>query len=241
MVVLGGGFAGLFDARALRRSPVAVTVVDRCAHHLFQPLLYQCASGTLSEGQIAQPLRGVLRRHHNVGCLLAEAIDVNVDARLVHAQRPEGGAVELPYDDLIVAIGMRQSYFGHPAFAAHAPGMKTLGDALDLRRRIYQAFEMTERAVDDREGTSGSPSRPSAAGRPASNSPDRSGRSPATHSTGSSGRSTRPGSGGRPLLRQPGPGRWRNVVVLGRPAHADGHRTVAGLRSVRAFPAQRCH
>ncbi|MFF3453950.1 NAD(P)/FAD-dependent oxidoreductase [Streptomyces sp. NPDC002730] len=151
VVILGGGFAGLFAARALRRSPVAVTVVDRRAHHLFQPLLYQCASGILSEGQIAQPLRAVLRRHHNVSCLLAEAIDVDVEARLVHARRPGGGAVELPYDDLIVGVGMRQSYFGHDEFAAHAPGMKTLSDALDIRRRIYQAFEMAETAADARE------------------------------------------------------------------------------------------
>ncbi|MGY3205704.1 NAD(P)/FAD-dependent oxidoreductase [Streptomyces sp. TE5632] len=151
VVILGGGFAGLFAARALRRSPVAVTVVDRRAHHLFQPLLYQCASGILSEGQIAQPLRGVLRRHHNVSCLLAEATDVDVKARLVHARRPDGGAVELPYDDLILAVGMRQSYFGHDEFAAHAPGMKTLDDALDIRRRIYRAFEMAETAADDRE------------------------------------------------------------------------------------------
>ncbi|WP_328549149.1 NAD(P)/FAD-dependent oxidoreductase [Streptomyces platensis] len=151
VVILGGGFAGLFAARALRRSPVAVTVVDRRAHHLFQPLLYQCASGILSEGQIAQPLRAVLRRHHNVSCVLAEATDVDAVARLVHARRPEGGVLQLPYDDLIVAVGMRQSYFGHHEFAAHAPGMKTLDDALDIRRRIYRAFEMAETAADDRE------------------------------------------------------------------------------------------
>ncbi|MFJ1731516.1 NAD(P)/FAD-dependent oxidoreductase [Streptomyces sp. NPDC088254] len=151
VVILGGGFAGLFAARALRKSPVAVTVVDRRAHHLFQPLLYQCASGILSEGQIAQPLRRVLRRHHNVRCVLAEATDVDVGARLVHARRPGGGIVQLPYDDLIVAVGMRQSYFGHDEFAAHAPGMKTLDDALDIRRRIYRAFEMAETAANDRE------------------------------------------------------------------------------------------
>ncbi|MFI8785296.1 NAD(P)/FAD-dependent oxidoreductase [Streptomyces sp. NPDC055105] len=151
MVILGGGFAGLFAARALRKSPVAVTVVDRRAHHLFPPLLYQCASGILSEGQIAQPLRGVLRRHHNVRCVLAEATDVDAGARLVHARRPEGADIVLPYDDLIVAVGMRQSYFGHDEFAAHAPGMKTLDDALDIRRRIYRAFEMAETAADDRE------------------------------------------------------------------------------------------
>ncbi|MFD4693093.1 NAD(P)/FAD-dependent oxidoreductase [Streptomyces sp. NPDC058463] len=151
VVILGGGFAGLFAARALRQSPVAVTVVDRRAHHLFQPLLYQCASGILSEGQITQPLRRILRRHHNVSCLLAEATDVDVKARVVHARRPEGGVIQLPYDELIVAVGMRQSYFGHDEFAAHAPGMKTLEDALDIRRRIYRAFEMAETAADDRE------------------------------------------------------------------------------------------
>uniref|UniRef100_UPI000A9561DD NAD(P)/FAD-dependent oxidoreductase n=1 Tax=Streptomyces hirsutus TaxID=35620 RepID=UPI000A9561DD len=151
VVILGGGFAGLFAARALRHSPVAVTVVDRRAHHLFQPLLYQCASGILSEGQIAQPLRAVLRRHHNVSCVLAEATDVDVKARMVHARGPEGGVLRLPYDDLIVAVGLRQSYFGHDEFAAHAPGMKTLDDALDIRRRIYRAFEMAETAADDRE------------------------------------------------------------------------------------------
>ncbi|WP_406471268.1 NAD(P)/FAD-dependent oxidoreductase [Streptomyces hirsutus] len=151
VVILGGGFAGLFAARALRHSPVAVTVVDRRAHHLFQPLLYQCASGILSEGQIAQPLRAVLRRHHNVSCVLAEATDVDVKARMVHAQGPEGGVLRLPYDDLIVAVGLRQSYFGHDDFAAHAPGMKTLDDALGIRRRIYRAFEMAETAADDRE------------------------------------------------------------------------------------------
>src|SRR3954452_11602392 len=151
VVILGGGFAGLFAARALRKSPVAVTVVDRRAHHLFQPLLYQCASGILSEGQIAQPLRGVLRRHHNVRCVLAEATDVDAGARLVHARRPDGGALVLPYDELILAVGMRQSYFGHDEFAAHAPGMKTLDDALDIRRRIYRAFEMAETAANDRE------------------------------------------------------------------------------------------
>ncbi|WP_331737050.1 NAD(P)/FAD-dependent oxidoreductase (plasmid) [Streptomyces canus] len=151
VVILGGGFAGLFAARALRKSPVAVTVVDRRAHHLFQPLLYQCASGILSEGQIAQPLRGVLRRHHNVRCVLAEATDVDAGARLVHARRPDGGVLVLPYDELILAVGMRQSYFGHDEFAAHAPGMKTLDDALDIRRRIYRAFEMAETATNDRE------------------------------------------------------------------------------------------
>ncbi|OIJ64307.1 NAD(P)/FAD-dependent oxidoreductase [Streptomyces mangrovisoli] len=151
VVIVGGGFAGLFAARALRRSPVAVTLVDRRAHHLFQPLLYQCAAGILSEGQIAQPLRAVLRRHANVRCLLADATDVDVKGRAVHARRPEGGSVVVPYDDLIVAVGMRQSYFGHDEFAVHAPGMKTLADALEIRRRLYRAFEMAESAADAEE------------------------------------------------------------------------------------------
>ncbi|MFG1811362.1 NAD(P)/FAD-dependent oxidoreductase [Streptomyces sp. NPDC049040] len=151
VVIVGGGFAGLFAARALRRSPVTVTVVDRCAHHLFQPLLYQCAAGILSEGQIARPLRVVLRRHRNVRCVLAEATDVDVAARIVRARRPEGSELELPYDDLIVAVGMRQSYFGHDEFAAHAPGMKTLDDALEIRHRLYRAFEMAETARDPEE------------------------------------------------------------------------------------------
>lgn len=151
VVIVGGGFAGLFAARALRRSPVEVTVVDRCAHHLFQPLLYQCASGILSEGQIAQPLRAVLRRHHNVRCLLAEAGEVDVDRRVLRAVRPDGVSLALPYDDLIVAIGMRQSYFGHDEFARYAPGMKTLQDALEIRRRLYRAFEMAESTEDPAE------------------------------------------------------------------------------------------
>ncbi|WP_308011776.1 NAD(P)/FAD-dependent oxidoreductase [Actinacidiphila acidipaludis] len=151
VVIVGGGFAGLFAARALRRAPVAVTLLDHRAHHLFQPLLYQCAAGILSEGQIAQPLRAVLRRHTNVRCLLADATDVDVKARLVHTRRPAGGSVAVPYDDLIVAVGMRQSYFGHDEFAAHAPGMKTLADALEIRRRLYRAFEMAESAADAEE------------------------------------------------------------------------------------------
>jgi NADH dehydrogenase len=151
VVIVGGGFAGLFAARALRRAPVEVTLVDSRAHHLFQPLLYQCAAGILSEGQIAQPLRGVLRRHRRVRCLLADATGVDVAARLVHARRPQGGSLDVPYDDLIVAVGMRQSYFGHDEFAAHAPGMKTLEDALEIRRRLYRAFEMAESAADAEE------------------------------------------------------------------------------------------
>ncbi|MGZ4582148.1 MAG: NAD(P)/FAD-dependent oxidoreductase [Nocardioidaceae bacterium] len=151
VVIVGGGFAGLFAARALRRAPVTVTVVDRAEHHLFQPLLYQCATGILSEGQIAAPLRDVLKRHRNVDCLLAEVEDIDVALRRVVAARPGGGRIELPYDFLIVAAGVRQSYFGHDEFAQWAPGMKTIADALAIRRKVFGAFEMAETATDDDE------------------------------------------------------------------------------------------
>ena len=151
VVIIGGGFAGLFAARALRRVPVAVTLVDRAGHHLFQPLLYQCATGILSEGQIAAPLRDLLRRHRNVRCLLAEVEDVDVAGRRVIAARPGGDRIALPYDHLVVAAGVRQSYFGHDEFAQWAPGMKTIADALAIRRRVFGAFEMAETAADDTE------------------------------------------------------------------------------------------
>ena len=108
VVIVGGGFAGLFAARALRHVPVRVTVVDRTPHHLFQPLLYQCATGILSEGQIAVPLRAVLRRHENVDCVLAEVTDVDVDRRRVVGLRPTGRPIEIPYDHLVVGAGARR-------------------------------------------------------------------------------------------------------------------------------------
>jgi NADH dehydrogenase len=151
VVIVGGGFAGLFAARELRHRPVEVTLVDRAAHHLFQPLLYQCATGVLSEGQIAVPLRSVLKRHDNVDCVLAEVTDFDVDAREVVAERPGGEEVRFPYDDLIVAAGVQQSYFGHDEFAAYAPGMKTLADALLIRRLVFGAFEMAQSATDPDE------------------------------------------------------------------------------------------
>jgi NADH dehydrogenase len=151
VVIVGGGFAGLFAAREFRHRPVQVTVVDRAPHHLFQPLLYQCATGVLSEGQIAVPLRSVLKRHDNVDCVVADVVDVDPDARELVAIRPGGGTIRFPYDDLIVAAGVQQSYFGHDEFAPHAPGMKTLSDALVIRRRVFGAFEMAQTAVDRAE------------------------------------------------------------------------------------------
>jgi NADH dehydrogenase len=151
VVIIGGGFGGLFAARALRRAPVSVTLVDRAHHHLFQPLLYQCATGILSEGQIAAPLRSVLKKHKNVECVMADVTGIDTDGRRVIAVRPGGGRIEFGYDDLIVAAGMRQSYFGHDEFAQFAPGMKTISDVLTIRRRVFGAFEMAETSDDPAE------------------------------------------------------------------------------------------
>ena len=148
VVIVGGGFGGLFAARALRDAPVSVTLVDRDYHHLFQPLLYQCATGILSEGQIAAPLRSVLKKHKNVQVVLAEATGIDVEGRQLIAVRPTGDQIEIGYDDLIVAAGMRQSYFGHDEFAPIAPGMKTISDVLTIRRRVFGAFEMAETTED---------------------------------------------------------------------------------------------
>ena len=151
VVIIGGGFGGLFAARALRRAPVEVTLVDRAGHHLFQPLLYQCATGILSEGQIAEPLRRILRRHRNVNVELAEVVDIDAAQRKVLARRPGGATLTLPYDELIVAAGVQQSYFGHEEYAQWAPGMKTLSDALTIRRKVFGAFEMAATATDPAE------------------------------------------------------------------------------------------
>jgi NADH:ubiquinone reductase (H+-translocating) len=149
VVIVGGGFAGLFAARRLKGC--AVTLIDREGHHLFQPLLYQCATGILSEGQITAPLRKVLIRDKNVDCVLAEVTGIDAAGRRVHAMRPGGSRIEFGYDDLIVAAGVQQSYFGHDEYAQWAPGMKTISDALTIRRRVLGAFEMAETATDKAE------------------------------------------------------------------------------------------
>jgi NADH dehydrogenase len=148
VVIVGGGFGGLFAARALRRAPVQITLVDRVNHHLFQPLLYQVATGILSEGEIAPPLRGILHRHRNIEVELAEVSKFDLDGRAVTVMQPDGIFFELPYDSLIVAAGAGQSYFGHDEFSRWAPGMKTINDALELRGRILGAFEMAELESD---------------------------------------------------------------------------------------------
>jgi glycine/D-amino acid oxidase-like deaminating enzyme len=146
VVIVGGGFAGLFAARTLKRSNVSVTMIDRAQHHVFQPLLYQCATGILSEGKIAVPLRDLLKNYRNVDCVMAEVVDFDAAGRRVIAKRVGGDRLEYGYDDLIVAAGVRQSYFGHDEFARWAPGMKTISDALAIRRRVYGAFEMAATA-----------------------------------------------------------------------------------------------
>ena len=143
VVILGGGFGGLCAAQALGRAPVSVTLVDRRNFHLFQPLLYQVATGGLSPGDIASPLRAVLSHQKNTRVLAAEVIDLDVARRRVLLR---DGAVT--YDTLIVATGASHHYFGHEEWAAMAPGLKTVEDALAIRRRILLAFEAAEREAD---------------------------------------------------------------------------------------------
>jgi NADH dehydrogenase len=144
VVILGGGFAGLYAARGLRRAPVCVTLVDRRNHHLFQPMLYQVATAGLNPSDIASPIRSVLRRQENTEVLLAEVVAVDVGARRVRFA--DGGGVD--YDYLIVATGARHGYFGHDEWEPLAPGLKSLEDALEIRRRVLLAFERAERERD---------------------------------------------------------------------------------------------
>src|SRR5215469_18236830 len=146
VVIVGGGFGGLFAARALGGGPFSVTLVDRTPVHVFQPLLYQCATGILSEGQITAPLRQLMRKHSNVDCITAEATDLDAARGEVTCRRPGGDPIAFPYDRLIVAAGVQQSYFGHDEFAQWAPGMKDIADVLTIRRRVFGAFEMAETA-----------------------------------------------------------------------------------------------
>jgi NADH dehydrogenase len=144
VLIIGGGFGGLFCARRLARTEVDVTLLDRAAGHLFQPLLYQCATGKLSIGHISRPLREEFARHRNIRTLLGEAIRLDPDARTVTVLRPDETTYDLSYDVLVIAAGMRQSYLGNERFAEWAPGMKTLDDALDIRQRMFTAFEIAE-------------------------------------------------------------------------------------------------
>jgi NADH:ubiquinone reductase (H+-translocating) len=143
VVIVGGGFGGLYTAQALRKAPVQVTLLDRRNFHLFQPLLYQVATGALSPANIAGPLRSILRRQKNCQVLLGEVVGFDLDARRVHLK--DGASV--PYDSLIVASGSRHHYFGHPEWEKTAPGLKTIEDATTIRARVLRAFEAAERST----------------------------------------------------------------------------------------------
>ena len=143
VVILGGGFGGLKAARGLARAPVRVTLVDRANHHVFQPLLYQVAGATLSGPDIAAPLRHIVRRQANITVWMEEVTGIDVAARRVQA-----GAQTIGYDCLVVATGSTHAYFGHDDWAEDAPGLKTMNDALAIRRRILSAFEAAEREPD---------------------------------------------------------------------------------------------
>jgi NADH dehydrogenase len=143
VVIVGGGFGGLRAARALRRAPVHVTIIDRTNHHLFQPLLYQVAMAGLSPADIAAPIRTILRRQKNVSVVLAEVTAVDLTARKVTTS-----SGEFTFDYLVLAAGGRTSYFGHDEWEKYAPGLKDLSDAVEIRRRVLLAFEAAERETD---------------------------------------------------------------------------------------------
>jgi len=152
VVVVGGGFGGLATVRLLSRTRgVEITLVDRRNHHLFQPLLYQVATGILSPGQIAPVLRHIFRKRKNVRVELAQVEGFDLEQRIVHATTIPGETREYPYDSLVVAAGAGQTYFGHDEYARISPAMKTLDDALELRRRIYGAFEMAENSLLEKQ------------------------------------------------------------------------------------------
>ena len=150
IVIIGGGFGGLNAARALSGSDVDVVVLDRKNHHVFQPLLYQVAAAALSPGDIASPIRWILRKQSNVQVWLGDVVGIDTERRVVRLAGTAAGARtaalnEVPYDALIVAAGVTHAYFGHDEWSAHAPGLKTLEDALAIRGRVLRAFELAER------------------------------------------------------------------------------------------------
>ena len=147
VVVIGSGFGGLAAAKALKSAPVDVTMIARTQHHLFQPLLYQVATGILSEGEIAPATRKVLRNQRNADVLLGDVVEINLAGRYVVAELL-GQRYQTEYDSLIVAAGADQSYFGNDHFAEFAPGMKTIDDALEVRGRVLGAFELANRSSD---------------------------------------------------------------------------------------------
>jgi NADH dehydrogenase len=147
VVILGGGFGGLHAAKALKRAPVSVTLIDRRNYHLFQPLLYQVATGSLSPGEIAAPIRGVLNEQRNTDVQLGEAVDVDPDRKTVKLR----DGAEIPYNWLIAATGLEGTYFGHDEWKQWAPGLKNIEDATAIRHKLLFAFEAAERVHDNLE------------------------------------------------------------------------------------------
>ena len=148
VVIVGGGFGGLAAAKALRMADVRVVLVDRQNHHLFQPLLYQVATAVLSPGQIASPIRSILRRQRNTTVILGEVAGVDSDRRCVFVDSADREGVALEYDYLVLATGASHSYFGHDEFARFAPGLKSLADAVSIRNHVLRAFEQAEAEED---------------------------------------------------------------------------------------------
>src|SRR4051794_4792437 len=150
VVVIGSGFGGLFSTKALKRADVDITMIAKTTHHLFQPLLYQVATGILSQGEIAPPTREILADQKNTEVLLGEVTEIDLQRKVVVSHVLNRETVT-PYDSLIVAAGAGQSYFGNDQFAEYAPGMKSIDDALELRGRIFGAFELAELSDDEEE------------------------------------------------------------------------------------------
>src|ERR1700732_3066008 len=149
VVIVGAGFGGLNAAQELAKASVQITVIDRKNFHTFQPLLYQVATAGLSPGEIAAPIRSILRSHKNIEVLMAEVTGFDLDRRTVKTSD-----FDIPYDCLIVAAGVTHSYFGHDEWEPYAPGLKTIEDALEIRRRVLLGFELAERqpaSSDDRD------------------------------------------------------------------------------------------
>src|SRR6202043_2443822 len=148
VVIVGGGFGGLAAAKALKDTPAQIILIDRTNHHLFQPLLYQVATAVLAPAQIGSPIRNILRKQQNTTVILGEVTGVDKDKKCVYVKDADRSGVPVPYDFLVLATGVTHSYFGHDEFAAHAPGLKTLADAVAIRNGILQAFEQAEAEED---------------------------------------------------------------------------------------------
>src|SRR5499425_249670 len=151
VVIIGGGFAGLAAAHALRRADAEVILIDRRNHHIFQPLLYQVATAVLSPADIAAPIRQLEAKQRNVTVLLAEVTHIDIASRTIEASSPGAGVRKIAYDYLVVATGMRPSYFGHDEFAQFAPGLKSLSDAETIRAKILGALELAATTEDEAE------------------------------------------------------------------------------------------